>query len=55
MGLQVVEACSEGDEAGDAGGGAALDECKGNRSHAARMLGMARSNLIVKIKTYGLG
>jgi two-component system response regulator HupR/HoxA len=34
--------------------GAALQQCNNNRSQAARLLGIARSNLIVKIKTYGL-
>jgi len=32
----------------------ALTQCDGNRVHAARMLGIARSNLITKIKAYGL-
>jgi transcriptional regulator with PAS, ATPase and Fis domain len=34
--------------------GAALKQCNNNRSQAARLLGIARSNLIVKIKAYGL-
>jgi transcriptional regulator with PAS, ATPase and Fis domain len=33
----------------------ALAECSGNRSHAAKMLGIARSNLINKIKSYNIG
>jgi transcriptional regulator with PAS, ATPase and Fis domain len=32
----------------------ALTECAGNRSHAAKRLGIARSNLINKIKSYGI-
>jgi two-component system response regulator HupR/HoxA len=34
---------------------AALVECEGNRVHAARKLGIARSNLISKIKAYNIG
>jgi len=34
---------------------AALVECEGNRVHAARKLGIARSNLISKIKAYRIG
>jgi len=34
---------------------AALEQHKGNRSHAAKALGIARSNLLVKMKGYGLG
>jgi transcriptional regulator with PAS, ATPase and Fis domain len=32
----------------------ALDDCEGNRSHAAKRLGIARSNLLVKIKSYSI-
>jgi transcriptional regulator with PAS, ATPase and Fis domain len=32
----------------------ALERCDGNRSHAAKQLGIARSNLLVKIKSYSL-
>ncbi len=32
----------------------ALERCEGNRSHAAKQLGIARSNLLVKIKGYSL-
>jgi two-component system response regulator HupR/HoxA len=32
----------------------ALGQCNGNRSHAAKLLGIARSNLLVKIKSYGI-
>jgi two-component system, NtrC family, response regulator HupR/HoxA len=32
----------------------ALEQCQGNRSQAAKLLGIARSNLLVKMKTFGL-
>jgi DNA-binding NtrC family response regulator len=34
--------------------GAALAECKGNKSEAAKRLGISRSNVIAKAKEYGL-
>jgi two-component system, NtrC family, response regulator HupR/HoxA len=32
----------------------ALEQCQGNRSQAAKLLGIARSNLLVKMKSFGL-
>jgi DNA-binding NtrC family response regulator len=33
---------------------AALDQCAGNQSHAAKLLGISRATLIKRIETYGL-
>jgi DNA-binding NtrC family response regulator len=53
-GAQTVPPAPRPEEDGRAKVVAALERCRGNQTHAAKMLGVSRRTLITKMERYGL-